>query len=74
MSPLKELEAAALQLPDRDRMRLADRLLGTLPAPDACEPDEILAEAQRRDAELKSGKTQPLTESQFWAGVRRRRV
>ncbi len=74
MSPLKELEAAVLELPDKDRLRLVDRLLGTLPAPDACDPDEILAEATRRDAELASGKVQPLTENQFWAGVNRRRV
>ena len=74
MSPLKELEAAVLQLPERDRLRLADRLLGTLPAPDPCEPNEILAEARRRDAELDGGKTRPLIESQFWAGVRRRRA
>ena len=74
MTPLKELEVAILRLPDKDRLRLADRLLGTLPAPDACEADEILAEATRRDAELESGKTRPLTEAQFWAGVRRRRA
>lgn len=55
-------------------MRLTDRLLGILPAPDACEPDEILAEAERREAELESGKTKPLTEAQFWTGVRHRRV
>ena len=74
MSPLKELEAAVLQLPDKARLRLADRLLGTLPAPDACEPTEILAEARKRDAEIDSAKTRPLTETQFWAGVRRRRA
>lgn len=65
MSPIKELEAAVLQLPDKDRLRLADRLLGTLPAPDACEADEIFAEADRRDAELENGKARPLTEAQF---------
>ena len=74
MSPLKELEIAVLRLPEKDRMRLADRLLGTLPAPDACEPDEILAEAERRDAELESGKVKPLTEAQFLSGVRRHRA
>ena len=74
MSPLKELEIAVLRLPEKDRMRLTDRLLGTLPAPDASEPGEILAEAERRDAELESGKVKPLTEVQFLSGVRRRRA
>jgi hypothetical protein len=74
MTPLKELEVAVLRLPEKDRMRLTDRLLGTLPAPEASDPDEILAEAGRRDAELESGKSNPLTEKQFLSGVRRRRV
>ncbi len=74
MTPLKELEMAVLRLPERDRMRLTDRVLETLPAPDASEPDEILAEAERRDAELESGKAKPLTEAQFISGVRRRRA
>ena len=74
MSPLKELEIAVLRLPEKDRIRLTDRLLGTLPAPDACEPDKILAEAEWRDAELESGKVIPLTEAQFLSGVRRRRA
>ena len=74
MSPLKELEAAVLQLPEKDRLRLTERLLGTLPAPNASRPAPILAEARRRDAELVSGKIAPLSDEQFWAGVRRRRV
>ena len=74
MSPLKELEVAVLRLPDKDRVRLADRLLGTLTAPDAQAPTAILAEAERRDAELENGKVRPLTEAQFWAGVRRLRT
>ena len=74
MSPLKELEVEVLRLPDKDRVRLADRLLGTLPAPDAQAPADILRESERRDAELESGKVRALTEPQFWAGVRRRRT
>jgi len=73
MSTLQEIEAAALRLSDQDRLHLADRIFGSLPAPLApAEPDEILAEAVRRDAELDSGAVQPLTEKAFWAGVRRR--
>ncbi len=74
MTPLEEIEIAVLRLSERDRMRLTDRLLATLPAPGATEPDEILAEAERREAELESGKTKPLTEAQFKSGVRRRRA
>ncbi len=73
MSTLQEIEAAALRLPDKDRLHLADKILGSLPAPLLpAEPEEILAEAMRRDAELESGAVLPLTEAAFWAGVRRR--
>jgi hypothetical protein len=73
MSTLQEIEAAALRLSDKDRLQLADRILGSLPAPLApAELEEILAEAIRRDAELESGEVLPLTEGAFWAGVRRR--
>ena len=75
MTKLAEIEAAALRLPDQDRLHLADTLLGTLPPPpDASEPDAILAEALRRDAELESDRAQPLTEDAFWAGARRSRA
>jgi hypothetical protein len=73
MSTLQEIEAAALRLPDKDRLHLADKILGSLPAPLLpAEPEEILAEAIRRDAELESGAVLPLTEEAFWAGVHRR--
>ncbi len=72
MTKLADIEAAALRLPDRERLHLADKLLGSLPPPPtADEPDEILAEALRRDAEIESGTVQPLTEDAFWAGVSR---
>ena len=75
MSTLQEIEAAALRLSEKDRLQLADKILGSLPPPpSAAEPDAILAEALRRDAELESGKVAPLTEQAFWAGVRRRSV
>ena len=72
MSTLQEIEAAILRLPESDRLHLADTLLGSLPLPPAAhEPDEIIAEALLREAELESGRVQPLSEEQFWAGVRR---
>lgn len=73
MSTLQEIEAAVLRLSDKDRLQLADKLLGTLPPPPAeGNPDEILNEAVRRDAELESGDARPLSEKEFWNGVRRR--
>lgn len=72
MSTLQEIEAAVLRLPDKDRLHLADKILSSLPPPPAPgEPDEILAEAIRRDAELESGQVKPLSENEFWKGVRR---
>lgn len=74
MTKLADIEAAALRLPDKERLHLADKLLGSLPPPPAAsEPAEILAEAVRRDAELESGRVQSLTEDAFWAGARRTR-
>ena len=68
MTKLADIEAAALRLPDKERLHLADKLLGSLPPPPAAsEPDEILAEAIRRDAELESGQVKPLSEDAFWA-------
>jgi hypothetical protein len=73
VSTLQEIEAAALRLSDKDRLHLADKILGSLPAPlMPAGPKEILAEAVRRDAELESGEVRPLTEKAFWAGVQRR--
>jgi len=73
MNTFQEIEVAALRLPDKDRLRVADKILCSLPAPLApAEPGEILAEGIRRDAELESGEVLPLTEEAFWAGVRRR--
>jgi len=74
MTKLADIEGAALRLTDKERLHLADKLLGSLPPPPAAsEPDEILAEALRRDAELESGQVKPLSEDAFWAGVRRKR-
>jgi putative addiction module component (TIGR02574 family) len=73
MSTLQEIEVAILQLSEKDRLHLAEKILGSLARPlDAMESDEILAEAVRRDAELESGEIKPLTEQAFWDGVRGR--
>lgn len=73
MSTLEEIEAAILQLSENDRLHLAEKILGSLPAPSgAMESEDILAEATRRDAELESGAIEALSEQEFWDGVRRR--
>jgi hypothetical protein len=73
VSTPQEIEAAALRLPQKDRLHLADTILGSLPAPQTpAEPGDILAEAIRRDAEIESGDIRPIIEETFWAGVRRR--
>ena len=75
MPKLVDIEVAALGLPDKERLHLADKLLGSLPPPpDVSGPDEILAEALRREPELESGRVKPLSEDAFWAGVRRKRA
>lgn len=75
MSTLQEIEAAFLRLSDKDRLQLADKLLGSLPSPPAAaNPDDILNEALRRDTELENGSVQPLSEKEFWNGVPRRRA
>jgi putative addiction module component (TIGR02574 family) len=72
MSTLQEIEAAILGLSEQDRLRLADRILRSLPKPPgAMVSEEILAEVIRRDQELESGVLEPLTEEAFWTGVRR---
>jgi len=72
VTKLAEIEAAALRLSDKERLQLAGKLLGSVPPPlSASSPDEILAEARRRDVEIESGQVKPLSEGEFWAGVRR---
>lgn len=74
MRTLQEIEAAVLRLADKDRMQLADKIRGSLPPPPlAVGAEEILAEAICRDAELESGTVKPLSETEFWDGIRRSR-
>jgi putative addiction module component (TIGR02574 family) len=55
--PARELESRALKLPRRERARLAQRLISSLdPDMDANVDKLWLQEAERRLAELKSGK------------------
>ncbi|MFM2197896.1 MAG: hypothetical protein RLZZ505_1328 [Verrucomicrobiota bacterium] len=70
MTKTSQIQELALKMPVRSRMKLAGELLrSTAPA---CSPDEALAEANRRDQEISSGKVKPLSEEEFWSGVRKR--
>lgn len=71
VTKLAEIEAAALRLSEKDRLQLVGKLLSTLPPSHPVGADEILADAASRDAEIESGRTKPLSEDAFWAGVRR---
>jgi hypothetical protein len=65
-----EIQKMALQLPARSRLKLAGELLrSTAPT---TSPEEALAEAARRDEEIASGKVRPLSETEFWSGVKKR--
>jgi putative addiction module component (TIGR02574 family) len=67
----ENIEAAALQLPEPERARLAELLLASLD-----EEDEIAAawadEAQRRFEELTSGKTKGLPADEVLERIRSR--
>jgi hypothetical protein len=73
MSSIRELEATVLQLSDRQRGRLADKLLASLPPPPGgWSRDAVVEEAARRDDEIESGRVRALTEAEFWSAVGRR--
>ena len=75
LSSFTDIETAVLQLSEKERWRLADALLGSLPVADgAWTEEEIVSEATPRDDEVEQGREKPLSESQFWAGVRQRRI
>ena len=71
MTTASRVQELALQLPRRSRLKLAERLLHSTAPDDGDDARAIVAEAERRDAELESGAVKGLTEEQFWSGVRR---
>jgi len=55
--PAREVESKAMRLPRRERARLAQRLISSLDQQVDADVDKLwLREAERRLAELKSGK------------------
>jgi len=70
MSAIGEIEKAVLALPVELRVLLAESLLSSLPpVSEAWSEAEELAEVERREQEIESGKVQPLQEAEFWRRV-----
>jgi putative addiction module component (TIGR02574 family) len=67
-----QIASEALSLPERERARLASRLLRSLP-PVAFDDDEGVAEALRRDAELDADPTQAMTLRDLDSHIQQRR-
>lgn len=76
--PLERLEAEALELPARERARLAHRLIASLDAVDTAEEDPAEVERaweeeiHRRLQEYRSGAVQPVPASEVFAKARAR--
>lgn len=70
MSTVNEIVHAAMGLGASERTAIAMMMLDCLPE-NAEEPEDILAEALRRDAEMDAGLVKPLTYEEFIAGIQR---
>ena len=65
-----EIQKTVSSLSDKDRARLAAWLLDSLPpSSDEDAAADSIAEADRRRAELDSGKIQPLSNEEFWDSI-----
>lgn len=73
MSTLATIETLALELPENQRATLAMHILDSLPELFS-EPDDGLAEAVRRDAELDENSTIALTLREFDEKILSRRT
>ncbi len=70
MSAVEEIQKAALALPVEQRAWLAESLLSSLPPlSDQWSEAEELAEVERREQEVESGRVQPFSEAEFWKRV-----
>jgi putative addiction module component (TIGR02574 family) len=73
VTTLEQVEKLALNLPERDRAKLATHLLESLPSALEEEEDAGLSEAIRRDAELDADPKHAISLEEFDAQSRRRR-
>ena len=72
MSTVNEIVHAAMGLGSSERTAIAMMMLDSLPD-DAEEPEDILAEALRRDVEIEAGLVKPLSYEDFMAAIQRTR-
>lgn len=72
MTSVSEIQDLAMKLPVRSRLKLAGELLRSVAPSQSA--DEVLEEAKRRDQEIASGLVKSLSETEFWNGVRNRRL
>src|SRR5690242_13686553 len=67
-----EIQKSAATLSDKERGKLAAWLLDSLPpSSDEDASSDSIVEADRRRAELDSGKVQPLSNEEFWDSIAR---
>ena len=72
MATVLEVEKLALDLPERERARLAANLLESLPGV-LSDEDEGIAEALRRDADLEANPDQVISLAQLDSQIQSRR-
>ena len=72
VAAVDELQKLVLELPEEQRAHLAARILDSLPGI-LSDPDEGVAEALRRDAELDAHPEQALSLEQLDTAIRTRR-
>lgn len=67
MVAIEEIEQKLPALPLKHRVFLAESLLASLPpAGRDLTEEQGVAEVERRESEIKSGQTRPLTDAEFW--------
>ena len=69
MSAIQEIEKTVLALPLKERVFLAESLLGSLPAGEEMTEADEIAEVERREREIESGQVKALSEVEFWQRV-----
>ena len=72
MATVFEVERLALELPERERARLAANLLDSLPGV-LSDEDEGIAEALRRDAEMEADPSRVITFAELDSHIQSRR-
>jgi hypothetical protein len=64
MVAMEEIDQKLPALPLKHRVFLAESLLASVPP-----EDQGMTEAERRERELETGQSRPLTDAEFWRAV-----